>query len=184
MTPFDVTMPSNGIAHLVCAAEGWPTPEISWQKDGKGDFLAVREQRMFSILADKAFFIIDMKAADTGIYSCIASNIAGTITANTSLTIGEKPHLLSKVEQEMNVLVGENVVLQCMVDGVPKPTIEWLKDGHAIKVTERIFFTGQDQLMVIVEAKELDSGVYQCNISNLLGSTVGTIHLFVSKTEV
>lgn len=36
---------------------------------------------------DDVFFIVNVKPSDTGVYSCLAVSIAGTITANATLTV-------------------------------------------------------------------------------------------------
>lgn len=36
---------------------------------------------------DDVFFIVNVKAADMGVYSCTAQNVAGVIVANATLTV-------------------------------------------------------------------------------------------------
>lgn len=89
--PQNVTAKARTEATLVCAAEGQPKPTITWQKDGGFDhFPAAQERRMHVIPEDDHFYIVDVKAADEGIYSCIAKNEAGTIVANVTLTVLRK----------------------------------------------------------------------------------------------
>jgi len=72
---------------LECSAEGQPSPQIAWQKDGGNDFPAARERRMHMMPTDDVLFIVNVKMADNGIYSCTAQNLAGIIIANATLTI-------------------------------------------------------------------------------------------------
>lgn len=85
--PLDIRVTAGSTARLECSAEGLPTPQIAWQKDGGNDFPAARERRMHKMPTDDVLFIIDVKAADSGVYSCTAQNLAGIITANATLTI-------------------------------------------------------------------------------------------------
>lgn len=85
--PGDITVRSGKTARLECAASGLPQPEIAWQKDGGNDFPAARERRMHVMPTDDVFFIINTKASDMGVYSCIAQNLAGSIIANASLNV-------------------------------------------------------------------------------------------------
>ncbi|XP_066997340.2 leucine-rich repeats and immunoglobulin-like domains protein 3 isoform X2 [Anabrus simplex] len=85
--PVNVTVKSGSTARLECAASGSPHPQIAWQKDGGNDFPAARERRMHVMPTDDVFFIINIKAADMGVYSCTAQNLAGSIVANASLTV-------------------------------------------------------------------------------------------------
>lgn len=86
-TPMDLTIRTGAMARLECAAEGHPVPQISWQKDGGTDFPAARERRMHVMPEDDVFFIANVKIEDMGIYSCMAQNIAGGLSANASLTV-------------------------------------------------------------------------------------------------
>lgn len=74
-------------ARLECAAGGHPTPQIAWQKDGGTDFPAARERRMRVMPDDDVFFIVEVEAKDMGVYSCTATNTAGTVSANATLTV-------------------------------------------------------------------------------------------------
>lgn len=74
-------------AKLDCSVSGFPTPRISWQKDGLG-FPAAQEKRMqFMGGQDEPFFIVNVKLIDAGVYTCTAKNTAGTITTNATLTV-------------------------------------------------------------------------------------------------
>lgn len=93
-TPMDLTIRTGTMARLECAAEGHPSPQIAWQKDGGTDFPAARERRMHVMPDDDIFFIANVKTEDMGVYSCTAQNTAGSLSANATLTVlGESPHL-------------------------------------------------------------------------------------------
>lgn len=80
------------MARLECAAEGHPSPQIAWQKDGGTDFPAARERRMHVMPDDDIFFIANVKTEDMGVYSCTAQNAAGSLSANATLTVlGKSP---------------------------------------------------------------------------------------------
>ena len=85
--PINVTAKAGTTAKLACSATGHPPPQIAWQKDGGNDFPAAQERRMHVMPTDDVFFIINVKAVDTGIYSCTAKNEAGFVIANASLTV-------------------------------------------------------------------------------------------------
>ena len=86
-TPADVTVKAGTKARLECAATGQPAPEIAWQKDGGDDFPAARERRMHVKPQDNLFFITRVKIEDQGVYSCTASNEAGTSVANATVNV-------------------------------------------------------------------------------------------------
>lgn len=91
--PFFAKVPGNSsvktgfTAQLECAANGYPAPQISWQKDGGTDFPAAQERRMKVLTREDVFLIVDVKLVDMGIYSCTAKNVAGMIAANATLNV-------------------------------------------------------------------------------------------------
>ncbi|XP_013186498.2 leucine-rich repeats and immunoglobulin-like domains protein 3 [Amyelois transitella] len=177
-TPTNVTAKTGDTVTLNCAATGDPPPEISWKKDGGNDFPAARERRMNVMPTDHLFFIVNAKTSDMGIYSCAAKNPAGTIIANATLSVLQEPSFV-RVMENKEVTRGQSVVLQCMVDGSPKPVLKWLKDGTPIIKSERHFLTGDDQLLVIIGAESSDAGQYECEITNELGTKRDTTELRV-----
>ena len=83
----DVTVKAGKSAELKCAASGQPPPTVSWQKDGGVNFPAARQRRMQVYPDDSHFYILNVQAADQGVYSCKAENEAGTITSNVTVTV-------------------------------------------------------------------------------------------------
>ncbi|XP_023391435.1 leucine-rich repeats and immunoglobulin-like domains protein 2 isoform X2 [Pteropus medius] len=177
-TPMDLTIRTGAMARLECAAEGHPAPQISWQKDGGTDFPAARERRMHVMPEDDVFFIANVKIEDMGIYSCMAQNIAGGLSANASLTVLETPSFIRPLEDK-TVTRGETAVLQCIAGGSPAPRLNWTKDDGPLLVTERHFFAAANQLLIIVDAGLEDAGKYTCIMSNTLGTERGHIYLHV-----
>lgn len=177
-TPGNITVKTTNTARLECAARGQPTPEIAWQKDGGNDFPAARERRMHVMPTDDVFFILNVKTVDMGTYSCTAQNQAGMIIANASLTVEESPSFVKPMENK-EIIAGEPIVLECMASGSPKPKLTWRKDGKDLVITERHFFTADDQLLVIVDTDLSDAGAYECQMSNSLGTEHGISQLSV-----
>ncbi|KAM6980845.1 leucine-rich repeats and immunoglobulin-like domains protein 1 [Aplochiton taeniatus] len=168
-TPRDSTIRTGTTARLECAAEGHPTPQIAWQKDGGTDFPAARERRMHVMPDDDVFFIMDVKPEDMGVYSCTARNTAGTASANATLTVLETPHLAQELG-DRRVVVGDTVALQCKALGSPPPRITWLRDDVPLRPSDRLHFTPGNRLMVIGSAALEDAGRYTCTMSNPLGT--------------
>ena len=88
--PRDITVKAGQPAKLQCSAIGHPKPvKVMWKKVGD-DFPASREQRVYVLPGDDKFFIANTRSSDEGIYTCIAENKAGRITANATLTVRRK----------------------------------------------------------------------------------------------
>lgn len=85
--------------------------------------------------------------------------------------------------ENKEIIAGEPIVLECMASGSPKPKLTWRKDGKDLVVTERHFFTADDQLLVIVDTDLSDAGAYECQMSNALGTERGVSQLSVIPGE-
>ncbi|VVC33168.1 Hypothetical protein CINCED_3A007379 [Cinara cedri] len=172
--PFFAKVPGNSSVKvgqqvkLECAANGHPAPQISWQKDGGNDFPAAQERRMQVVAKDDVFLIVHVKLVDMGIYSCTAKNVAGMIAANATLTVLEPPQIKNVMEKKQ-VYVGEEIVLECLSYGSPKPKMKWMKNGIPLITTSRHYFTAENQILVIVKTNIDDSGTYQCETANSYG---------------
>ncbi|XP_051562964.1 leucine-rich repeats and immunoglobulin-like domains protein 2 [Myxocyprinus asiaticus] len=180
-TPMDLTIRTGTVARLECAAEGHPTPQIAWQKDGGINFPAARERRMHVMPDDDTFFIANVKTEDMGVYSCTAKNEAGSLSANATVTVLETPSFQRPLE-DRNVARGETAVLQCIARGSPTPRLNWTKDDAPLVLTERHFFAAANQLLIIVDAGPADAGKYTCIMSNTLGTERGHIYLSISPS--
>ncbi|NXA37786.1 LRIG1 protein, partial [Eudromia elegans] len=180
-TPHDITRRTGTMARLECAAEGHPTPQIAWQKDGGTDFPAARERRMRVMPDDDVFFIMDVKIEDMGVYSCTAQNFAGSVLANATLTVLETPSLIHPLEDHV-VSIGETVALQCKARGSPLPRITWLKGDQPLVMTERHHFTPGNQLLIIRNVVLEDAGKYTCEMSNTLGTERAHSHVSILQS--
>ena len=85
--------------------------------------------------------------------------------------------------ENKEIIAGEPIVLECMASGSPKPKLTWRKDGKDLVITERHFFTADDQLLVIVYTDLSDAGAYECQMSNSLGTEHGISQLSVIPGE-
>lgn len=86
--------------------------------------------------------------------------------------------------ENKEIITGKSGVVECLSTGSPKPSLSWLKDGVPIPITERHFFAGDDQLLVITDATATDAGTYACTISNDLGESSGAMQLIVTPAIV
>lgn len=178
--PKNVTVLAGETVKWECAASGEPPPELAWHKDGGNDFPAARERRMQLRPNNDIFFIVNTTPSDMGIYSCTAHNAAGTVVANASLTVQEKPSFVKPMVNN-EFAAGEHVVVECQAKGFPKPSIKWFKDNKPIIPTDRHFFIHGDQLVIIVDSVESDSGVYKCYLNNSIGEFYGESKITVKS---
>ncbi|KRX98615.1 Leucine-rich repeats and immunoglobulin-like domains protein 2, partial [Trichinella pseudospiralis] len=184
--PFFTKRPENTVAtvggtiRLECAASGQPDPMIFWQKDGGHDFPAARERRFHVMPSDVVFFIVLAKYQDSGVYSCIANSSAGFAKAEARLTVLDRSALVM-TSTDKTVDLGKTAVLQCdsredkIADG--RTVIQWSHNGQPFKLDKRRFIAGRGHMLVIVEARAGDQGIYTCE----LNGNARTLRLIVKE---
>ncbi|KAL5006010.1 hypothetical protein ScPMuIL_017168 [Solemya velum] len=114
-TPRDVRVTEGESARLTCIAEGHPKPDVTWEKDSRRNFPAVRDGRL-TVSDDGSFIIRDVKPEDQGNYKCIAKNTADTISSEAALNVITRPRLH-----------GYDVVL-ILDSSVPPLVFDWILD--------------------------------------------------------
>uniref|UniRef100_H2YT92 Ig-like domain-containing protein n=1 Tax=Ciona savignyi TaxID=51511 RepID=H2YT92_CIOSA len=126
--------------------------------------------------------IINANQADGGLYTCQASNKAGTDQASVEWVFTELP-VVQIPEPEMLVLEGTSATLRCLTSGVPPPAVLWSRDGNNI-VTGRSYEITDDGSLVILQVARSDAGQFTCTARNPAGSDHGNINLTVGSLPV
>ena len=81
--PSDVTVEVGQDFRLQCRAQGHPEPQIKWQGLERMGI----DRRIGLVQADKVIVIQNATASDSGKYTCIASNEAGSVNASAFVTV-------------------------------------------------------------------------------------------------
>ncbi|XP_057711917.1 neuronal cell adhesion molecule a isoform X7 [Corythoichthys intestinalis] len=159
---------------LECIAEGLPTPEMSWQKDG-GE---LPTSRVSFLNYKKTLKISDVNEADAGDYTCTATNRLGTAHHIIKVTVKAAPFWIS-APRNLILAPNETGILTCKVSGDPKPDISWFVNGVPIENAPEDHTRKVDADTVILSRVQSgSSAVYQCNASNEFGYLIA--NAFVS----
>lgn len=95
--PSDLIVSKGEPATLNCKAEGWPTPNVEWYKDGEHvetDKDDPRSHRM--LLPSGSLFFLRIvhgrrSKPDEGVYTCVARNYLGeAVSRNASLEVASE----------------------------------------------------------------------------------------------
>uniref|UniRef100_A0A8C3N479 Hemicentin-1 n=1 Tax=Geospiza parvula TaxID=87175 RepID=A0A8C3N479_GEOPR len=144
-------------AMLGCVSDGSPVPSVSWLKDGLA--LALRGM---------VLQVLGAEPADTGRYTCVASNAAGHSSKHFVLKVLEPPHINGSDEpEELSVIVNNPLELLCISSGIPVPKISWMKDGRPLLQTDNIHVLRE--ALRITSAQVEDTGRYTCLASSPAG---------------
>ena len=177
MNRFLKLLPGKSL-HLPCAALGKPRPKLTWLHDG------TKLESSSSSLELK-----NLSIPDSGIYTCLATNLAGTTKLQFSVTVEEPRVELPKISLVSNTsaMVGETAVLQCRVTSMLQPSIQWLREtkgsrrsrtirlddmemvsmgeGKQVKVADSVYLN----TFIINSVQEEDEGLYVCLATNYAG---------------
>ncbi|XP_050994845.1 LOW QUALITY PROTEIN: hemicentin-1 [Labeo rohita] len=159
---------------LQCHSEGFPTPSITWHKNGQPLSESVRQR----VLSTGALQIAFAQPGDTGRYTCTAANVAGTTSLEMSLTVQIPPSIRGG-ESEVSVVENSQALLACVADGVPQPIITWEKDDVPLTDTTGEYTVLPTGELLIDSAQTEDSGSYTCVATNSVGQDSHTISLSV-----
>ncbi|KAL5019774.1 hypothetical protein ScPMuIL_002666 [Solemya velum] len=174
--PEDRYVAKNMPDTLYCAAEGDPTPVITWYRDGQKvitDNENPKSHRMLLQNGDLFFLrVIHNKnnKPDVGVYYCNATNIHGSaISRNATLQIAVLRDTFSEMPEDTTVGVGDTATLTCVPPrGEPDPKVIWRKDGIVVQTDNRVVIR-DDTDLVISASQKSDGGEYVCWAINKAG---------------
>ncbi|XP_047404490.1 palladin isoform X2 [Sciurus carolinensis] len=185
--PGDLTVQEGKLCRMDCKVSGLPTPDLSWQLDGKpirpdsAHKMLVRENGVHSLIIEP------VTSRDAGIYTCIATNRAGQNSFSLELVVAAKeahkpPVFLEKL-QNTGVADGYPVRLECRVSGVPPPQIFWKKENESLThSTDRVSMHQDNHgyiCLLIQGATKEDAGWYTVSAKNEAGIVSCTARLDV-----
>nr|XP_045005108.1 palladin [Jaculus jaculus] len=185
--PGDLTVQEGKLCRMDCKVSGLPTPDLSWQLDGKpirpdsAHKMLVRENGVHSLIIEP------VTSRDAGIYTCIATNRAGQNSFSLELVVAAKeahkpPVFLEKL-QNTGVADGYPVRLECRISGVPPPQIFWKKENESLThSTDRVSMHQDNHgyiCLLIQGATKEDAGWYTVSAKNDAGIVSCTARLDV-----
>ncbi|XP_036619128.1 palladin isoform X1 [Trichosurus vulpecula] len=185
--PGDLTVQEGKLCRMDCKVSGLPTPDLSWQLDGKpirpdnAHKMLVRENGVHSLIIEP------VTSRDAGIYTCVATNRAGQNSFSLELIVAAKeahhaPAFLEKL-QNTGVADGYPVRLECRVSGVPPPQIFWKKENESLTYSTDRVSMHQDNhgyiCLLIQGATKEDAGWYTVSAKNEAGIVSCTARLDV-----
>ncbi|XP_069093155.1 hemicentin-2 isoform X1 [Pleurodeles waltl] len=163
---------------LPCEVHGSPAPQVVWKRGGLP--LPIASPR-FSVLPSWTLRLSELRVTDNGEYTCIASNPAGNASRTYNLQV-QVPPRVRRGPKILKALLGQNLVLPCVAQGDPMPTLRWYKDGVAVSVGEEEHLDGPDGSISAEDVQHSDSGHYRCVATNSAGQDALEFVLEVLET--
>ncbi|KAG8231178.1 hypothetical protein J437_LFUL007938 [Ladona fulva] len=123
-----------------------------------------------------------LRMEDSGMFQCIASNLAGEDSFTTWLRVKTSAPLMEQPPQNLTVLDGKDATFVCHAAGAPTPNITWTRgDGSPVGgegASGRIQVVEGGNLLVAA-VRESDAGLYECTRANEAGSVSASAYLSV-----
>ncbi|XP_026815472.1 protein sidekick isoform X3 [Rhopalosiphum maidis] len=161
---------------LSCRVIGAPKPNTTWIV---GDvFLSLNER--IRILDTGDLFISSTKVQDTGKYSCIRSNEAGTVEMHAYIKVLGKTTIVEP-PMDTRVLLGQNSIMKCKVSSDPSVLyqIDWFHNNKSLGAGNSRIKVSADGTLEIGVVRASDAGVYTCSVSSPGGNEKRHAHLSI-----
>ncbi|KAJ7404927.1 contactin-3-like protein [Willisornis vidua] len=164
-----------------CKPKASPKAKCSWKKGGE----QLQENERITLLKDGGLRIANVTKVDAGSYTCLAKNQFGTASGSTNLIVTE-PTRITLAPSNMDVTVGESVVLPCQVqhDPILDITFTWYFNGTLTDFKrdashfEKVGGSASGDLMIRnIQLKH--SGKYVCMVKTEVDSVASAAELIV-----
>ncbi|XP_069501495.1 neural cell adhesion molecule L1 isoform X2 [Ambystoma mexicanum] len=167
----------GSLLQLECIAEGYPTPEIWWERlngevpNGRVTYHSFRKILQISNVAEE----------DDGEYQCTVSNQKGTAKHVYTVAVEAAPYWIKKPKSSM-YSPGETARLDCEVYGKPKPKVTWKINGVPVKELDpNPYRRVKDNALILSSVQPNDTVVAQCEAVNKHGHILANAYIYVIK---
>ncbi|XP_053098888.1 hemicentin-1 isoform X3 [Hemicordylus capensis] len=175
--PLEISVIAGEDVTLPCDVKSLPPPIITWAKEIQ---LISPFSPRHTFLPSGSMKIIETRVSDSGMYICVATNIAGNATQSVKLKVHVPPKI-QRGPRVMKAKVGYRIDIPCNAQGIPPPTITWLKDQNPMLIDNRQYISSPDGTLSISKVLISDSGIYKCVASNIAGRDEAEIQIHVQE---
>ncbi|XP_059495977.1 obscurin isoform X15 [Stegostoma tigrinum] len=178
----DCTAEMGQTVKLACLVIGNPKPVVTWYKDGK----LVEVDPHHIIIEDEdgscTLILDNLTAADSGQYMCYAASAAGNANTLGKIIVQVPPRFVSHL-RNIPFVENEDTQFACTIEAAPTPQIRWSIDGSPLtnKTKYQTFYDPQFGVAVLVikNTEKNDLGVYECEVTNKLGTARDVAELYL-----
>ncbi|CAH1789051.1 unnamed protein product [Owenia fusiformis] len=199
--PRDEVVKEGSSVTFECKVNGIPPPDVTWFF-GKKEIKESKYFHMSYINEVAKLEISESFLEDEGEYICKATNESGSVqetcdlmvdelgsdeetggTTNSSEVMGDDavaPKIMARPE-DLAVLKGTKIHLQCGFSGDPRPTVTWLKNRTTLQSDDlvNIETMRETSSLTVKKAAQEDSGQYTVKVQNSLGEDSADVSVTV-----
>ncbi|EFO91404.1 CRE-RIG-6 protein [Caenorhabditis remanei] len=169
--------------YLECFAYANPIPQYKWSRvDGKP-----LPPRSHISNYGRVLKIEKVNYGDAGKYKCVATNAFGAAAGEVHVKLRAPPSILQDLHDRL-IPTESNVSFECLLSNADSySSVEWFKDAKPIvplllPAEKRKRLRIDHNILHLKMADESDSGVYQCVVSNDVGSSSSSSLLTVKDS--
>ncbi|KAG9472586.1 hypothetical protein GDO78_018425 [Eleutherodactylus coqui] len=175
--------PGTPIARFQIKVKGFPRPRVYWFKDGQpihsSDRILVTNKRKV-----RALEILNVTKEDAGEYSTYISNSSGSAYSSARLTVKDlekriPPMFLERFTNK-KVQKGSSITLSVKLEGIPTPTVTWLKEESPEDVLwikpetpgYKLACSNMHHSLILLDVGTEFTGTYTCIATNKVGQSI------------
>ncbi|XP_042230764.1 Down syndrome cell adhesion molecule-like protein Dscam2 isoform X2 [Homarus americanus] len=182
----NVTAVSGEDVQLWCPAGGYPTPTITWRRDGQILPTSLGQE----VALNGTLVVREADHDDVGRYTCVVSGRQGQTASSHTFLHVLKPPKIEPFTFRNDLQEGERTQLTCMINSGDLPiTLNWLKDGRHLQHDPGIDVkqtSDYSRVLLFKKLREHHSGTYTCEAANAAATAnhTATVRVKVSPRWV
>uniref|UniRef100_A0A671FDT6 Immunoglobulin superfamily DCC subclass member 3 n=1 Tax=Rhinolophus ferrumequinum TaxID=59479 RepID=A0A671FDT6_RHIFE len=166
--PGDVVAVRERPLVLPCQVEGEPPVSISWQRDG----LALANDSGTTLMPDGSLRLAAVAPrrslpSPAQEYHCVAQNRYGLLVSRRARVQLASLSGFHRHPESVEVEQGGVARFQCLIRGVPEPSISWEHNGTALSTADRRVTLLPGGILHITSVSQADVGTYRCVARNV-----------------
>ncbi|VDL71886.1 unnamed protein product [Nippostrongylus brasiliensis] len=187
-------------AILQCPVNAGADVEITWRRQGR----TIEDTPTIFTMDKTRLVLVNVQPSDSDTFTCIAKNSAGEVARDINVVVlgifryfifhftmlglqnlidvSVAPVVKGSLVEDVDVVEGHNMILNCDHDSTPEADIVWSKEGERLPPDVQALHN--NYTVTVSGVKPEHAGVFRCALSNKAGSAEKTFNVRVIQKPV